>query len=31
MPIDSSAIVHDSAKIHKDAVISAYALVGANV
>mgnify|MGYP003685337367 CR=1 FL=1 len=31
MPIDSSAIVHESAKIHKDAVISAYALVGANV
>ena len=31
MSIDSSAIIHESAKIHKDAIIAPYAMVGANV
>ena len=31
MSIDPSAIVHESAKIHKSVVIAAYAMIGANV
>ncbi len=31
MAIDSTAVVHPSAKVHKDAEICAYAIIGANV
>jgi len=31
MSIDPSAIIHESAKIHKSVIISAYAVIGANV